>query len=48
MFFLRALFFAFEDRAQNIKLIIETCKRLSIATGGTHSPKDLWENILHS
>ena len=28
-----------------MKLIVETFKRLSVATGGTSSPKNLWENI---
>ena len=45
VFYLRALFFAFEDRQQIVKLIVETFKRLSVATGGTSSPKNLWENI---
>ena len=45
MYCLRALFFAYEDREQITKLIVETLKRLSVATGGTYSPKDLWENV---
>ena len=42
---LRALFFAFENREQIIKLIVETLKRLSVASGEKFSAKDLWENI---
>ena len=44
---LRALFFAYENREQIVKLIIETLKRLSVASGGHFSPKQLWENIKH-
>ena len=40
---LRALFFAFEDREQIIKLVVET--RLSVASGSTFTAKQLWENI---
>lgn len=42
---LRALFFASEDRQQIAKLIVETLKRLSVASGDTSSAKDLWEKI---
>ena len=42
---LRALFFAYEDREQITKLIVETLNRLSVATAGEFSPKILWENI---
>ena len=46
MFRLRALFFAYEDRAQIIKLIVETFKRLSIATGDPCvTAANLWEKI---
>ena len=45
VFYLRALFFAFEDREQIVKLFVETLKRLSVATGGVASPQHLWENI---
>ena len=42
---LRALFFAYEDRDQIARLIVETLMRLSVATGESFSPKQLWENI---
>ena len=45
MYPLRALFFAFEDRDQIVKLILETFERLVAATGGNKSSKELWENI---
>ena len=37
--------FAFEDRNQIMKLILETLSRLSIATGGLATAKDLWEKF---
>ena len=42
---LRALFFAYEDREQITKLVLETLNRLSAATGNKFSPRALWENI---
>ena len=39
MLSLRALFFAYEDRQQITKLIVETLERLSIATGGEFTAK---------
>ena len=42
---LRALFFAYEDREQITKLVVETLHRLSAATGNKFSSKTLWENI---
>ena len=42
---LRPLFFAFENREQIAKLIVETLKRLSAATRSLMSAKDLWERI---
>ena len=45
MFTLRALTFTFEDRNQIMKLILDTLSRLSIATGGLATAKDLWEKI---
>ena len=45
MYPLRALFFAFEDRDQIVKLILETFERLAAATSGNKSSKELWENI---
>ena len=42
MFNLRALEFAYEDRKQIAKLIVETLKRLSVATGGKSSATELW------
>ena len=45
MIYLRAVFFAHEDREQIMKLIVETFKRLSVVTGRKFSPKDLWEII---
>ena len=42
---LRALFFAFEDREQIVRLFVETLKRLSVASGGLYSAKQLWENV---
>ena len=42
---LRPLFFAFEDRVQITRLIIETLKRLSATTSGQYSPKMLWEQV---
>ena len=35
----------YEDRQQIAKLIVETLKRLSVASGGTSSVTDLWGNI---
>ena len=44
--FLCALyFFAYENREQIVKLIVETFKRLSVAFGGAFSSKKLWESI---
>ena len=45
MFTLRALTFAYEDRDQIAKLVVETFERLATATNGTSSAKDLWENV---
>ena len=45
MYHLRALSFAFEDRDQIVKLILETYERLATGTGGNKSSKELWENI---
>ena len=45
MYYLCALFFAFEDRKQIAKLIVETLNRLSVATGVESSAKDLRHNI---
>ena len=45
MYTLRALTFAFEDRNQIAKLILETLSRLSAATGGRATARDLWEQI---
>ena len=45
MIALRALFFAFEDREQIVRLFVETLKRLSVASGGLYSAKQLWENV---
>ena len=45
MFTLPALTFAFENRNQIMKLILETLSRLSITTGGLATAKDLWEKI---
>ena len=42
---LRALFFAFEDRQQIIKLVVETLQRLAVASGNRATPKELWEKI---
>lgn len=42
---LRALFFGYEDREQIIQLVLETLRRLSVATGNKFSAKTLWENI---
>ena len=45
MFSLRAIFFAYENREQIMKLIVETFKQLSVASSGAFSSKKLWENI---
>ena len=45
MYRLRVVFFAFEDRNQIVKLILEIFERLAAATGGNKSSKELWENI---
>ena len=45
MLTVRALTFAFEDREQIAKIILEIWTRLSAATGGVASDKCLWENI---
>ena len=45
MFTLRALTFAYEDRNQIAKLVLETFERLATATNGSSSAKDLWENV---
>ena len=46
MFRLCALFFAYEDRDQIVKLIVETLQRLSVAADDEHvKPKSLWGNI---
>ena len=45
MYNLRTLFFAYEDPKQIAKLITETLKRLSVATGGAMAAVDLWCNI---
>lgn len=42
---LRAIFFAYEDREQIVKLFVETLKRLSVASDGQLSPVDIWESI---
>ena len=42
---LRPLFFAFEDRNQIAKLIVESLKRLSAATRSVMTPKKLWESL---
>ena len=43
---LRAMFFAYEDRDQIVKLIVETLRRLSVAEDDEHvTPKSLWGNI---
>ena len=42
---LQPLFFAFEDRAQIVKLVIETLKRLCAAIRAVMSSKQLWECI---
>ena len=42
MFRLRAIFFAYEDREQITKLIVETLERLAVAAATT---KLLWENV---
>ena len=39
------LFFAFEDRMQITKLVIEILQRLSTASNGSSSLKELWERI---
>ena len=39
---LRALLFASEDRMQITKLLIHTLQRLSIASNGSSSAKELW------
>ena len=45
MYRLRALFFAYEDREQIIKLFVETLQRLAVASGNAVTAKELWENI---
>ena len=45
MFTLHALTFAFEDKNQIKKLVLETFARLSAALGGWVFSKDLWEQI---
>lgn len=42
---LRPIFFAYEDRTQIARLIVETFKRLSVAGGNVCSAKELWEKI---
>ena len=45
MYTLRALMFAFQEREQITKLILETLARLSSTTGGVATVKCLWKNI---
>ena len=45
MFTLRALTFAFEDRNQITKLILETLERLAAAAGDSLTAKDMWQQI---
>ena len=46
MFRLRALFFAYEDRKQIVKLFVETANRLAVAANRPDvTAKSLWENI---
>ena len=42
---LRPLHFAFENREQIVKLVIETFNRLSAAVSGLKSAKELWEQV---
>jgi hypothetical protein len=42
---LRPLFFAFENRNQIARLIVETLKRLAATTEGKYSAKILWETF---
>ena len=39
------LHFAFENREQIVKLVIETFNRLSAAVSGLKSAKELWEQV---
>lgn len=43
---LRALLFASEDRMQITKLLIDTLQRLSTASNGSSSAKELWEKMM--
>ena len=45
MFMLRALLFAYEDREQITKLVLETLNRLRVACNEEKSSKGLWELI---
>ena len=48
-FVLCPLFFAFEDRAQTVKLLVETYERLALlvdSNQGSTTAKDLWEKTL--
>jgi hypothetical protein len=45
MISLRPLFFAFENRQQITKLVVETLQRLAATTQGSFSAEYMWENI---
>ena len=43
---MRAFFFAYEDRAQTVKLVVETLKRLAIASDDEIiTSATLWKNV---
>ena len=47
IYYVKVILFALENHKQIVKqiVIVQTLKKLSIATGGINSPKNMWESI---